>query len=241
MNSLIPTNSSLTMTSREIADLVESRHDAVKKSIERLAERGVIELPPMMEISTATKPTSVYIFSALQGKRDSIIVVAQLSPEFTARLVDRWQELEALVSEATQAALPTTYLDALKALVASEEAKESALQQIEADKPYVEVARLITGASTMVRRDWLALMKEDSNVTIKERALTAFLIDKGYLYRDQLSRELRAYAKYDHFFKLEIEIINGSPRRLLKVTGDGVLLLTPMVVQHFSNLPSTKP
>jgi len=29
------------------------------------------------------------------GKRNSIIVVAQLSPEFTARLVDRWQELEA--------------------------------------------------------------------------------------------------------------------------------------------------
>lgn len=29
-----------------------------------------------------------------QGKRDSIVVVAQLCPEFTARLVDRWQELE---------------------------------------------------------------------------------------------------------------------------------------------------
>jgi anti-repressor protein len=28
-------------------------------------------------------------------KRDSYVVVAQLSPEFTARLVDRWQELEA--------------------------------------------------------------------------------------------------------------------------------------------------
>ncbi len=36
----------------------------------------------------------VFRFTDEQGKRDSIIVVAQLSPEFTARLVDRWKELE---------------------------------------------------------------------------------------------------------------------------------------------------
>lgn len=34
----------------------------------------------------------------LVGKRDSYVVVAQLSPEFTARLVDRWQELEEQVT-----------------------------------------------------------------------------------------------------------------------------------------------
>lgn len=34
-----------TMTSQEIADLVESRHDKVKQSIERLALRGTIQLP----------------------------------------------------------------------------------------------------------------------------------------------------------------------------------------------------
>lgn len=34
------------------------------------------------------------------GKRDSLIVVAQLCPEFTARIVDRWQELEAQAAPA---------------------------------------------------------------------------------------------------------------------------------------------
>ena len=87
--------SAMSMTSQEIADLVESRHDSVKRTIERLANQGVIEFPPSVEIPTATKPTTVYQFTGEQGKRDSIIVVAQLSPEFTARLVDRWQELEA--------------------------------------------------------------------------------------------------------------------------------------------------
>ncbi|MBA1779156.1 DNA-binding protein, partial [Escherichia coli] len=38
--------------------------------------------------------SSAYVFEGERGKRDSIIVVAHLCPEFTARLVDRWRELE---------------------------------------------------------------------------------------------------------------------------------------------------
>lgn len=93
---LLP-GAALTMTSREIADLVGSRHDNVRVAIERLAERGVISLPATQENQSGTKggrPGREYIFSGPQGKRDSIVVVAQLSPEFTAALVDRWQELE---------------------------------------------------------------------------------------------------------------------------------------------------
>lgn len=81
----------LTMSSSEIADLVDSRHDKVKQSIERLAARGVIQLPPMGEVKNHLGQT-VQVYQV--GKRDSYVIVAQLSPEFTARLVDRWQELE---------------------------------------------------------------------------------------------------------------------------------------------------
>ncbi|MDP1165211.1 phage regulatory protein/antirepressor Ant, partial [Klebsiella pneumoniae] len=51
------------------------------------------------EKPTAGRPSTFYVFSGEQGKRDSIIVVAQLCPEFTARLVDRWQELEAQIAK----------------------------------------------------------------------------------------------------------------------------------------------
>lgn len=79
------------MSSQEIADLVGSRHDKVKQSIERLAERGAIQLPPLGEVKNHLgQVVSMYQVC----KRDSFVVVAQLSPEFTARLVDRWQELE---------------------------------------------------------------------------------------------------------------------------------------------------
>jgi phage regulator Rha-like protein len=81
----------LTMSSREISKVVKSRHDSVKRTIERLAKAGAIGLPPLVEyIDRLGRPATEYVV----GKRDSYVIVAQLSPQFTARLVDRWQELE---------------------------------------------------------------------------------------------------------------------------------------------------
>ncbi|MCO7557811.1 Rha family transcriptional regulator [Metapseudomonas otitidis] len=104
MNGLIiDPNHPATMSSREIADLVESRHDNVKRTMERLSERGVIRFTPTEETShEGAGARSVEVYRV--NKRDSFVVVAQLCPEFTARLVDRWQELEALASRPMTAA-----------------------------------------------------------------------------------------------------------------------------------------
>lgn len=99
------------MNSLEIAELVQARHDNVRRTIERLAEKEIFELPPTEEIQTATKPAKVFVFVGEQGKRNSIIVAAQLCPEFTARLVDRWQELEL---RSTQPVIPQTLPEALR-------------------------------------------------------------------------------------------------------------------------------
>jgi phage regulator Rha-like protein len=143
--------------------------------------------------------------------------------------------------EFAKRALPQDYLSALKALVVSEEAKlvveaknRALEQQIETDKPYAELARAITGQSTMTRREWCSLMKNDHGTNIKERDLTAWLIDNKYCYRDQLDRTLRVYAHHANLFKFEYEVINGVPRPMLKVTGDGIFRLTPVVIQSFS-------
>ncbi len=94
----------LTMSSKEIADLLDKRHDKVKQSIERLADNGIFAIPPMGETPTpgGGRPMGYY----LCDKRTSMITVAQLSPEATARIVDRWQELEAAV--ASQPEQPTS-------------------------------------------------------------------------------------------------------------------------------------
>lgn len=95
-NDMIPIggNGKRTMSSLEISDLVESRHDNVKVTIERLVKRGVIGLPAMQDVVNHQNQTVKAYFLV---KRDSLVVVAQLSPEFTARVVDRWQELEEAV------------------------------------------------------------------------------------------------------------------------------------------------
>ncbi|HCI2922691.1 TPA: Rha family transcriptional regulator [Pseudomonas aeruginosa] len=123
-----------TMTSREIADLVGSRHDNVRVTIERLAERGVIALPAMQEKPTAGRPTQEYVFTGDQGKRDSIIVVAQLCPEFTARLVDRWQELE------QQASRSLTQAEQMLAHAQIQVQLERRQQQIEQQQAQQQVA-----------------------------------------------------------------------------------------------------
>lgn len=58
MNNLIlPGASGATMTSRQIAELVGSRHDKVKQTIERLSKDNqnrlaVIQLPPVGDVKT---------------------------------------------------------------------------------------------------------------------------------------------------------------------------------------------
>lgn len=102
MNALVNT-SIQSITSLEISELVEKRHDNVKRAIETLVNQGVISLPQIEDVkiqrTRREEITTVYVFTGEQGKRDSIIVVAQLCPEFTARLVDRWQELEHQVAK----------------------------------------------------------------------------------------------------------------------------------------------
>lgn len=128
-------NDPITMSSREIADLVSSRHDKVKQSIERLAERNVIALPPLGEyLDTLGRKATEYQV----GKRDSYIIVAQLSPEFTARLVDRWQELEASQGQrlpTTAEAFANVFL-----MVAEQERKQSAIEAEQA----VQASRIAT-------------------------------------------------------------------------------------------------
>ncbi len=93
MNNRSLLNQKYLMTSREIADLVESRHDSVKRTIERLVPTGAISEPPLVDGNRAANGVVEQVYQI--GKRDSYVIVAQLSPQFTARLVDRWQELEA--------------------------------------------------------------------------------------------------------------------------------------------------
>lgn len=121
-----------TMTSREIADLVESRHDSVKRTIERLADAGAIQHPPLVDVKNEQGQT---VAEYQICKRDSYVIVAQLSPQFTARLVDRWQELE---QAASTPAIPPNFAAALRLAADQQEVIQAQSEQLAAAAPAVE-------------------------------------------------------------------------------------------------------
>jgi len=130
-------NDQLTMSSRQIAEVVESRHDSVKRTMKTLEAKGLVSVTQTVEpLPGGGKPVTVFHVN----KRDSYVVVAQLSPEFTARLVDRWQELE---SQAY--ALPdfTDPAKAARAWADEVESKRQAQAQLEQARPAVEFANQV--------------------------------------------------------------------------------------------------
>lgn len=136
MNELI---NQASINSHQISEMLDVRHDKVKQSIKRLStdkrgRKSVIALPPMGSVQTKANnreyTTSVYVFAGEQGRIDSIIVVAQLSPEFTAALVKRWDELEKQAVEPITHSLPQSFAEALQ-LAANQALK------IEQDAPKV--------------------------------------------------------------------------------------------------------
>ncbi|EIS9223701.1 phage antirepressor KilAC domain-containing protein [Escherichia coli] len=147
MNELI-NSSIIKKTSIEIAELVGSRPDNVKISIERLAKSGVIQLPALQVFEKKInnlglrRSVEAYVFEGEQGKRDSIIVVAQLSPEFTARLVDRWRELEGATAK-----IPQTFSEALRLAADLEDQKAELEKQLALAAPKVEFADRVGEAS----------------------------------------------------------------------------------------------
>lgn len=175
-------SSVLTMSSREIADLVESRHDSVKRTIERLQDKGLIQLTPMVEVKNHLGQV-VTEYQLI--KRDTYVVVAQLSPEFTARLVDRWQELE----NKQMPQIPQTLSEALR--LAADQAEQIERQNLllEQQRPKVEfVQRYVEVGTTKSLRETAKILR------VPERAMIDCLVGDGLLFRQ--SGNLLPYQKY---------------------------------------------
>ena len=93
-----------TMSSREIADIAEARHNDVVATIDRLFDKGLLRSSrKSRHENTGGRPIEVYDLV----ERDVYLVVAGYSDEVRARIIDRWQELEArsTMSRATHGAL----------------------------------------------------------------------------------------------------------------------------------------
>lgn len=178
MNELLPINdknaSALTMSSREITKLVNSRHSDVCKSIETLISKGVIG---GYQPKPYTHPQNGQIYyEYFLNKRDTYILVAQFSPEFTAAVIDRWQELEN--QQNPTALLPQNYLQALEQLVESEKEKQALALENKAMKPKADFVDLYVDIGTTK-----SLRETAKILNMPEKAMIAALERDKALYR----------------------------------------------------------
>ncbi|CFR20091.1 phage antirepressor KilAC domain-containing protein [Yersinia kristensenii] len=210
-----------TMCSVEIAELLESRHADVCRTIERLMAKGVIQ----GSAPTAyTHPQNGQRYQQYHvSKRDSYIVVAQLSPEFTARLVDRWQELE------NQARIPQNLPDALRLAADLAEEKQKLENQLAIAAPKVQfVDSYVTATGSLGFRETCKLLH------IKEPTFRKFLIDSEIMYL--LAGKLTPYAQHIDAGRFTVKtgenLTNGHAFIQNKFTPKGIQWIAGLLAAH---------
>ncbi|EIX4510951.1 phage antirepressor KilAC domain-containing protein [Escherichia coli] len=230
MNELI-NGSAIKMTSIEIAELVGSRHDNVKRTIETLAKNGVIRLPQIEDCGRINglglnQSFRVYVFEGEQGKRDSIIVVAQLSPEFTARLVDRWRELEGATAK-----IPQTFSEALRLAADLEDQKAELEKQLALAAPKVEFADRVGEASGILIGNYAKV------VGIGPNKLFAWMRDHKILIASGSRRNVPMQEYMDRgYFTVKETAVNTNHGIQIsfttKITGRGQQWLTRKLLDN---------
>lgn len=95
------TTTPLTMTSREVADLTGKRHDNVMADIRKLLTELHGEGGVLIFQDTQANPQNGQEYGIFKlPKRETLILVSGYSVTMRARIIDRWQELEAAPPQA---------------------------------------------------------------------------------------------------------------------------------------------
>lgn len=192
-----------TMSSREIAELVEKRHDNVKRTIEMLATRGAIASPQIEEKATAGRPVVEYMV----GKRDSYVIVAQLSPEFTARLVDRWQELEARGGSAADPMRALNDPATLRALLLGYDEKVLALEStVQRQAPKVAA---LDRFATQTDGSY-SLREAAKSLQLKPKRFVVWLLERRWIYRHPDGGRWLAFQPRLDSGMLEHKVVTGQ-------------------------------
>lgn len=177
------------MTSKEIATITGKPHNDVLKAIRAMEPAWYKITEGNFSLSEYTDPTGRKLPMYQLTKTECLYIATKFNDEARAKLVIRWEELETKERQ-TVPALPQTYLEALKALVLSEEQKQVLALENESMKPkayYFDT--LVERGSNLNLRDTAKM------IGVSERFFIEYLLLNGYLYRDA-KRKLKPIAKY---------------------------------------------
>lgn len=179
MEQLLPiTNenaSTLTMSSREIAELCEKEHRHVARDIEVMFEQ--LEINPKGYVQIWTHPQNGQSYREFMLPKDlTLTLVAGYSVKLRKRIIDRWLELEN--QQNPTALLPQNYLQALEQLVASEKEKQALALENKVMKPKADFVDLYVDIGTTK-----SLRETAKILNMPEKAMIAALERDKALYR----------------------------------------------------------
>lgn len=184
MNQLMVMNNEVTMSSREIAELVGKEHKHVMRDLRVLSE----QLGDMFEgvVQVWTHPQNKQQYEEYAIKRDTCItLLTGYDSVSRMKVIKRWQELES----AHKPAIPQTYAAALLEAGRLAMELEQAEAQLAIAAPKAEfVDRYVDATGTYGFRQVAKML------SVKENLFSDFLIENGIMYR--LSGKLTAHS--DH-------------------------------------------
>lgn len=183
------------MSSLEIAEVTGKEHKNVLRDIRNLLEQGVNELNFEL-VDYKDKKGEIRPMYSLT-KKGCLILASGYDALLREKIIDRWEELEKKEQEKNQA--PTTYLEALKALVASEEEKERL--RLESKKKDEDIERMKPKEGyfdALVDRNLLTNFRDTAKeLGLGQKQFINLLLRDGFLYRAKgFRKQLKPVAEY---------------------------------------------
>ena len=216
-------NPTASMSSRELAELIVTSHGEVKRLIKSLETAQRLTQPPRpVDYQRQGETYQEYLLN----KRDSLMVIARISPAFTAVLLDRWHERERLLD------LPDFTNPAAAARAwALEYERRQALEKC--------VERLVPKAEFfdhyVVVKDAMGFRQVCKLLKVKEADFRQFLLERQIMYR--LAGVLTPHQQHREAGRFEVYKGTGTNRHAFsqaRFTANGVIWVAELWAAHMA-------
>ena len=240
-----PTSSAQTMSSREIAELTDKQHAHVMRDIRAMlvalhGEGGVSKFG-----DTHTNPQNGQTYPVFMlPKRETLILVSGYSIELRARIIDRWQELEA---QATQPLNPANFsrlqlielaMQAEQERIESEQKRAALEVKVEAMAPQVEALERIALSDGS-----LCLTDAAKTLQVAPRELTKLLHEWNWTYRRPMGANWLAHQDRIRSGHMEHKVTTGEKgdgsewtNTQARVTPKGLAKLAELLAKRQNNM-----
>lgn len=213
-----------TMTSEQLAELLQLEHNELRKKANAMAAKGLLEFREESSHNPlGGRPRLVMHFD----KRNSLVIAAKLNDQLLAAVVDRWIELEGAAP-----AIPRTLPEALR-LAADLAEQNTRLQVVLTEQaPKVEALERISQA-----RGTMCLTDAAKHLGVQRKRLLEWMRENRWIYRREGCARWVAYQPREAAGLLEHKVTvlgldDEGDRRLASqvlVTPKGLALLAQKI------------